>query len=148
MLLYKNYVKADGGHMFDEHDHHIMQRLRTAADGAEEWFCADCGRHVLLRWPPAYEQTVVHPGDEEACHVSAHPTIEIVGAAALAADLVAGEPDAACAAGPAAERADGAGHYGVVQPVDSFVDFGDPESTDGLAPWIALIERLGRSGLS
>lgn len=135
--------------MFDEHDrHHTMQRLRTTADGAEEWFCADCGRHLLLRWPPAYEQTLLHPGDAAACHVSAHPTIELAGAVALSAELVAGEPGAARPAPPAREHADSAGSYGAAQPVDSFIDFGDPEITDGLGPWIALIDRLGRSGMS
>jgi hypothetical protein len=40
-----------------------------AESGAEEWSCPDCGRRILLRWPPDYEKLVLEHGDEDAIHV-------------------------------------------------------------------------------
>ena len=37
--------------------------------GAEEWSCPDCGRRMLLRWPPHYEKLVLEHGDPTAIHV-------------------------------------------------------------------------------
>jgi hypothetical protein len=41
----------------------------TAESGAEEWVCPDCGRRMLLRWPPDYEKLVLEHGDDTAIHV-------------------------------------------------------------------------------
>jgi hypothetical protein len=41
----------------------------SAESGAEEWVCPDCGRRMLLRWPPDYEKLVLEHGDDTAIHV-------------------------------------------------------------------------------
>ncbi|MFL5806898.1 MAG: hypothetical protein ACJ8CR_34860 [Roseiflexaceae bacterium] len=51
-----------------EQQHHMMCRVYPHASGAEEWFCATCGRRFLLRWTPMYQKTVLDPGDEQATH--------------------------------------------------------------------------------
>lgn len=59
---------------------HQMTRTQTLEHGAEEWSCAQCGRRLLLRWPPAFEKVVLERGDEWAAHASAasdlRPVIE------------------------------------------------------------------------
>jgi hypothetical protein len=47
---------------------HEMILAGTQESGAEEWLCPNCGRRVLLRWPPNYERRVLEPGDEFATH--------------------------------------------------------------------------------
>ena len=48
---------------------HEMQRVRVDDEsGAEQWHCGECGRQMLLSWPPTYKQTVLVPGDETAYH--------------------------------------------------------------------------------
>jgi len=37
--------------------------------GVEEWSCAECGRRLLMRRLPAFEQLVLDRGDEWAAHV-------------------------------------------------------------------------------
>ena len=41
----------------------------STESGAEEWVCPDCGRRVLLRWPPDFERLILEHGDETANHV-------------------------------------------------------------------------------
>jgi hypothetical protein len=41
----------------------------TTESGAEEWLCPDCGRRMVLRWPPDYDKLVLEVGDESAVHV-------------------------------------------------------------------------------
>jgi hypothetical protein len=48
---------------------HEMVVIRSTETGAEEWRCPSCGRHLLLRWPPHHERTVLHPGDDRVVHV-------------------------------------------------------------------------------
>jgi hypothetical protein len=48
-----------------------MTRMRTLERGAEEWWCSQCSRRLLLRWPPAFEKIVLDRGDEWAVHVGA-----------------------------------------------------------------------------
>jgi hypothetical protein len=50
---------------------HRMRRTEIWATGAEEWWCPDCGRRLLLRWPPNYAKLVLDPGDERASHTGA-----------------------------------------------------------------------------
>jgi hypothetical protein len=38
--------------------------------GAEHWHCLECGRQILLWWPPDYRRKVLVPGDEEMPHVA------------------------------------------------------------------------------
>jgi hypothetical protein len=52
----------------DHQEHHAMVIVATHESGAEEWHCPTCGRRFLMRWPPAYERTVLVPGDEQAIH--------------------------------------------------------------------------------
>jgi hypothetical protein len=63
-----------------------MTRTRTLERGAEEWACAQCGRRLLLRRPPAFEKVVLDRGDERAMHVG--------GAGGLQAGPVHGHPAA------------------------------------------------------
>ncbi|MGE5292344.1 MAG: hypothetical protein ACM3ML_35190 [Micromonosporaceae bacterium] len=48
---------------------HEMILNGCAESGAEEWVCPDCGRRVLLRWPPDFERLVLEHGDDTAVHV-------------------------------------------------------------------------------
>jgi hypothetical protein len=114
--------------MLDENRPHIMRLLRSTPDHGDEWFCPDCGRHLLLRWPPQYEQTLLVPGDESCAHVGGAQG-ELVAEAQLEAELVVAAD--ALEAGAAAENV---------------IDFGEPDRTDGLAPWRRLFDRLGREG--
>jgi hypothetical protein len=45
-----------------------MQLEITHPSGAEEWACAECGRRILMQWPPNYKRVVLEPGDEFAIH--------------------------------------------------------------------------------
>ena len=47
---------------------HAMQLEITHPSGAEEWACAECGRRILMQWPPNYKRTVLEAGDEFAIH--------------------------------------------------------------------------------
>lgn len=35
---------------------------------AERWECPTCGRVMLVRWFPEFEQVILRPGDEHAIH--------------------------------------------------------------------------------
>jgi hypothetical protein len=48
---------------------HEMVHQGTDATGMEEWRCPVCGRHFIVRWPPAYERLVLAEGDENATHI-------------------------------------------------------------------------------
>lgn len=49
---------------------HEMTRTNTVEHGVEIWSCAQCGRRLLFRWPPAaFGKLVLDPGDELATHV-------------------------------------------------------------------------------
>jgi hypothetical protein len=50
-----------------------------AESGTEEWVCPDCGRRVLLRWPPEFERLVVEPGDGRAVHIGAKGGVRMTG---------------------------------------------------------------------
>jgi hypothetical protein len=39
--------------------------------GAEEWNCPECGRRMLMRWPPNFESLVLDVGDPSAQHTGA-----------------------------------------------------------------------------
>ena len=47
---------------------HEMVLEDRQASGAEEWWCPDCGRRLLLRWSPSYAKVVLARGDEHAVH--------------------------------------------------------------------------------
>jgi hypothetical protein len=50
-----------------------------AESGAEEWACPDCGRRVLLRWPPDFERLILEHGDDRAVHVGAKGGVRMTG---------------------------------------------------------------------
>ena len=50
-----------------------------AKSGAEEWVCPDCGRRVLLRWPPDFERLILEQGDNSAVHVGAKGGVRVTG---------------------------------------------------------------------
>lgn len=38
-------------------------------EGAGEWLCPFCGRHLLVRWDPVFTKTVLVEGDPTANHI-------------------------------------------------------------------------------
>jgi hypothetical protein len=60
---------------------HEMIAVTSGEAGSEEWNCPRCGRRLLLRWPPRFSRTVLHPGDDRVPHVGARseapPTAEL-----------------------------------------------------------------------
>jgi hypothetical protein len=53
--------------MFED-DMHEMKLLKRSADDSEEWLCAECGRHMVLKVANGIERIVKTPGDEQARH--------------------------------------------------------------------------------
>ena len=51
-----------------EQAHHQMILKSTNPSGVQEWVCPECGRHVLMSWPPNYTKVVLEVGDEMAVH--------------------------------------------------------------------------------
>jgi hypothetical protein len=47
--------------------------------GAEEWLCPECGRRMLMRWPPHYERLVIVHGDDSAVHVGGKGGVRVSG---------------------------------------------------------------------
>jgi len=73
---------------------HEMILTGSAESGAEEWVCPDCGRRMLLRWPPNYEKLVLEHGDDTAIHVGEKGGLrvgQVMVAPAPAADVAAAE---------------------------------------------------------
>lgn len=126
-------------------DQHLMTLEHVAPDGSETWFCPSCGRRVLLCWPPSFTQVVLEPGDEEIVHMGHGNGTGMFSAAALEADLLPGTPLEAASPPAAAAHAGEPHAFGMAQTVDSFIDFGDPEVTDGLGPWIRFLDKLSRN---
>jgi hypothetical protein len=58
---------------------HEMILNGCAESGAEEWACPDCGRRVLLRWPPDFERLILEHGDDRAVHVGAKGGVRMTG---------------------------------------------------------------------
>lgn len=51
-----------------EEQHHDMVLEKIHLSGVEEWHCPTCGRHFLVKWPPAYKMIVVEPGEKDIRH--------------------------------------------------------------------------------
>ncbi len=47
---------------------HLMVLKHTHPDGAEEWVCPECGRRILVGWPPAFRKVVLEEGDVNVAH--------------------------------------------------------------------------------
>ena len=58
---------------------HQMILNGRAESGAEEWVCPDCGRRVLMRWPPDFERLILEHGDDGAVHVGAKGGVRMTG---------------------------------------------------------------------
>ena len=56
-----------------------MTRVSTREHGAEEWACTVCGRRLLMRRPPEFEQVVLERGDEWAAHVGGAGGFQMTG---------------------------------------------------------------------
>ncbi|GEL24316.1 hypothetical protein PSU4_32700 [Pseudonocardia sulfidoxydans NBRC 16205] len=54
----------------DQHvaDEHVMVHEGGGPSGAEEWHCPTCGRTVVVRWEPDFEQLVLVEGDPRVTH--------------------------------------------------------------------------------
>ncbi|HEX4814602.1 MAG TPA: hypothetical protein VFV66_17820 [Nonomuraea sp.] len=50
---------------------HEMVMVERIESGEEVWDCPECGRRLLLRWPPDYSKQVLVPGDESVGHSGA-----------------------------------------------------------------------------
>jgi len=58
---------------------HEMILHGRAESGTEEWVCQDCGRRVLMRWPPNFERLILEYGDDTAVHVGAKGGVRMAG---------------------------------------------------------------------
>jgi hypothetical protein len=45
-----------------------MMLVGKTESGAERWDCPECGRSMLMRWPPRFESRVVEEGDTSVAH--------------------------------------------------------------------------------
>jgi hypothetical protein len=52
----------------NEQQPHKMVMEKTHSSGAEEWYCPSCGRRFLVEWSPAYNMSIIEPGDQCARH--------------------------------------------------------------------------------
>jgi hypothetical protein len=122
--------------MQPEHETHTLELLQRTADGVEEWFCLTCGRHMQLRHEPTFVQEILAEGDRSASHSNRVGGVQATALTSMAAALAATAPVAQTSHG-------GIGADGGQLGVDAFVDVGEPERSDGLAPWISFLKRLG-----
>jgi hypothetical protein len=58
---------------------HVMILDKTYPTGAEEWYCATCGRRFVMQWPPKYKRIVLSGGDEYAAHSGGKGGLKIGG---------------------------------------------------------------------
>ena len=49
-------------------EQHEMMLVGKTESGAERWDCPECGRSVLMRWPPRFESRVIEEGDSSVPH--------------------------------------------------------------------------------
>jgi hypothetical protein len=61
---------------------HEMTLTRSLEPGVDEWSCAQCGRRLLIRRPPAFEKIVLERGDEWAAHVGGTGGLQVAAAGA------------------------------------------------------------------
>ena len=47
---------------------HEMKLIMTYPTGAEEWFCEECGRRLIMTWPPKYKRLLLDEGDQNVGH--------------------------------------------------------------------------------
>lgn len=56
---------------------HSMTLVPNDLTDGEHWLCIECGRQLLLWYPPNYKRKVLVPGDETACHTACKGGIAI-----------------------------------------------------------------------
>ena len=49
-------------------EQHEMMLVGMTETGAEKWHCPECGRCMLMRWPPRFESQVIEEGDPSVTH--------------------------------------------------------------------------------
>jgi hypothetical protein len=49
-------------------EQHQMMLVGKTESGAERWDCPECGRSMLMRWPPRFESRVIEEGDSSVPH--------------------------------------------------------------------------------
>ena len=49
-------------------EHHALVHQGVGPSGGEEWLCRECGRHLVVRWDPDFEEVVLSQGDLTASH--------------------------------------------------------------------------------
>jgi hypothetical protein len=86
-----------------------MTRTRSLELGVDEWSCTECGRRLLMRMPPAFEQIVLERGDEAAAHVGGTGGLQI-------AEI---EPYPANTGGPSAPERGWLAEHGIAWGPDS-----------------------------
>lgn len=104
---------------------HQLQLVHAHASGAEEWRCSTCGRHLLLRWQPAYQKQVLAPGDTHAIHSAGR-------------------------AGPAPQAGAGAQPQSYSHEYHHSADTADIDgdwSAEGLRPWLRWFQQAGLDDL-
>lgn len=104
---------------------HQLLLVQAHTSGAEEWRCATCGRHLLLRWQPAYEKQVLNAGDDRALH-----------SAGRAAPLPR------VPAGAARQSYSHEYHHSA-----DMADIGGDWSAEGLRPWVRWFQQAGLDDL-
>lgn len=52
----------------EQQEHHEMQLEKVHPSGAEEWYCPECGRNLILRWLPTFKKIVLDSGNELMRH--------------------------------------------------------------------------------
>ena len=66
--------------------HHVMNLEVTHPSGADEWLCPECGRRLLITYPPNYSKTVLVVGDENVEHNGGRGGLTMAGLTVSQAD--------------------------------------------------------------
>lgn len=122
-------------------DHHHMHFNGRHPSGAEEWFCPECGRRLLVNWTPDYHKTILAAGDDAVPHSGSHGDALLHIAAPM--QIEAGATATTAPAPPVNDASFDTADSSYSKPAP---DTSEPERTDGLKPWRRIIDRLGREG--
>lgn len=50
------------------HNKHTMVLAAEYPDGSQVWSCPECGRRLLMSWPPNHSRSILEEGDPNAVH--------------------------------------------------------------------------------
>lgn len=57
---------------------HILSHQGVGPSGGEEWLCHECGRDLVVRWEPDFEEVILVAGDRDVRHIgSRHGSVWI-----------------------------------------------------------------------